>query len=149
MRYFIFMLWISLPYIGGARVAAPIPQGETAITQQAIPHGFAPKKHRFFERIAKNILQKRLKKALGRSDGEAGKSLSILGFTCSMLGVIMLFAGSAASLVLFLCGLLLSISGLALSSSATEKWVKGLAIAAIIPPVIVGLLLLTWLAASR
>ncbi|MFM9948725.1 MAG: hypothetical protein ACKV1O_12370, partial [Saprospiraceae bacterium] len=73
MRYFIFMLLISLPCTAGATTAAPIGQGETGITHQSIPHGFAQKKQRLGERIAKNILQKRLKKALGRSDGEAAK----------------------------------------------------------------------------
>jgi len=141
MRYFIFLLLFSLPSAAGASVAVPNSLEET----QAIPQGFSPKKQRFFERFAKNVLQKRIKKALGRSNGEAAKGLSIFGFVCSVMGIIFLFAGAAAGLVLLSAGLILSIIGLALSSSATKKWVKGMAIAGIVLPVVVGLLILAWL----
>lgn len=133
MRYLIFILFFSLPCTAGAAIAAPISLGEAAIAQQAIPEGFAPKKQRFFDRIAKNILQKRIKKALGRNSEGAAKLLSVLGFTFSALGVILLFASSGvAALVLLLIGLVLSIFGLTLSSSDTEKWVKALAISGIV-----------------
>jgi len=140
MRYLIFMLLFSLPCTAEPTVFAPESQVETAIAQQAIPHGFSPKKHRFFERFAEKILQKRLKKALGRSNEGAVKLLSIFGLTCSALGIILLLvyiSGAAtlsfvASLALIGVGFLLSSFGFALSSSDTAKWVKALAISGIV-----------------
>jgi len=141
MRYLIFVLLIGLPFIGGATVAGPVSQGETAIAKQAIPHGFAPKKQRFFDQVAEKFLQKRLIKALGRNDGETAKGLSIFGFVCSSLGIILFFAGAIMALVLILTGAVLSILSLALSFNVTEKWVKVIAIAGILLPAIVLLLL--------
>jgi len=146
MRYLILILFFSLPGISGATISAPISQGETAIAQQTIPHGLAPKKQRFFDRAAKNFLQKRLKKALGRSDGGAEKLLSIVGFICSSMGAFIFFSGATAALILLSAGLVLCILGLALSSSATKQWVKTLAIVGIVPPAILLLLILVWLA---
>ncbi len=145
MRYVIFLLMVSIPCIAGATISVPVSHVETGIAQQTKPHGFAPKKQRFFDRVAKNLLQKRLKKALGRSVDGAEKPLSILGFICTAVGVISLFSGAIGSLVLLLGGLVLGILGLALSSGATKRWVKGMAVAAIVPPIIVLILLLCWL----
>ncbi|MFM9948724.1 MAG: hypothetical protein ACKV1O_12365 [Saprospiraceae bacterium] len=57
MRYLILLLFFSLPCTAGATIAAPIPQGETAIAQQAIPHGFAPKSSVFSSGLQQKSLQ--------------------------------------------------------------------------------------------
>ncbi len=145
MQYLILLLFFSLPYTAGATISAPISHVETAVNQQTIPQEFAPKKQRFFDRVAKHFLQKRIEKALRRSAGGAEKLLSILGFTCSALGAFLFFTSINAALVLLSAGLVLSILGLALSSWETRQWVKNMAIAGIVPPAAVLLLILWWL----
>ena len=135
MRFFIFMLLFSFPFSTEASVATPVTHGETVICQPVTPHAFMPKKDRFFDRIAKNILGKRLKKALGRSNGEIAKALAVSGFACSVLGAVLLFAtGGVIALSLLLAGLVLSIFGLVLRDRSGKKWVKAMAIAGILIP---------------
>jgi VIT1/CCC1 family predicted Fe2+/Mn2+ transporter len=146
MRYFLFALLFSLPFFSEAAVAVPIAQGETVVAQPITPHGFVPQKERFFDRVAKNILQKRLKKALGRSNSELAKPLAVSGFLAGVLGIVLLFATGAAvaALLIILAGLVLSIFGLVLTDASGEKWVKAMAIAGIVLSsiVILGLLVL-------
>lgn len=160
MRYLIFMLLIGLPFIGGATVAAPIQQGKTTIAKQAIPDGFAPKKQRFFERIAKNILQKRLKKSSAQPYGDNGRVLCIAGFVIGLLVFIasipplsigLLFTFGFAflipMLILSVTGLILSISGLKKAQGwERTKTIRRLAIAGIVMNGLVSLfgLLFLW-----
>ncbi|HAD11496.1 MAG TPA: hypothetical protein DCF33_03560 [Saprospirales bacterium] len=133
------MLLFSFPFTAEASVAAPIAQGETVVYQPVTPHAFVPKKQRFINRIAENILQKRLKKAFGRDNGALAKPLAVSGFLSGLIAVILflvfLFSGSAgiliSSLILSLIGLVLSMLGLNLRGPSSEKLVKGLSIAGI------------------
>ncbi|HLP93665.1 MAG TPA: hypothetical protein VK168_06490 [Saprospiraceae bacterium] len=145
MRIFIYILLFILPFTAEASVATPAIEGETVGCQPVIPHAFTPKKERFFDRIAQNILQKRLKKALVRSDDELAKPLAISGFVCSVLGAILLFTTvGVAGLLLLLAGLVLSIFGLVVRDRFGEKWVKAMAIVGIVIPsvVVLGILVL-------
>ena len=160
MRYLIFILFFSLPCTAGAAIVAPIYQGETAIAQQAIPEGFAAKKQRFFERIAKNILQKRLKKSSAQPYGDNGRVLCIAGFVIGLLVFIagipplsigLLFTFGFAFLIplliLSVTGLILSISGLKKAQGwERTKTIRRLAIAGIVMNGLVSLfgLLFLW-----
>jgi hypothetical protein len=142
MRYFIFMLWICLPCTAGA-TAAPIGLGETAITHQSIPHGFAQKKQRFGERITRKILAKRLKKNSAQPYGADGKGLCIAGF---VIGILLILAcippffiaivfniGFIPYLILGLTGLVLSILGWRKAEGWEQtRGIRRLAIAGII-----------------
>ncbi len=163
MRYLIFILFFSLPCTAGAAIAAPISQGETTIAKQAIPDGFAPKKQRFFERIAKNILQKRLKKSSAQPYGDNGRGRCIAGFVIGLVVFIASIPPLSLYLLIFfgfpflITLLILSVTGLVLSISGLKKaqgWertktIRRLAIAGIIMNGLVFLLGLLVLRAVR
>jgi hypothetical protein len=119
MRYLIFVLLFSLPCAAGASVAVPISIAETAIARQAIPHGFAPKKQGFFERVTEKMLQKRLKKSRTLPYGNNGKRLCIAGF---VIGLVVLLGSPLWAGLIYYYGIvfliltfLLSLTGLCLS----------------------------------
>ena len=121
MQYLILLLFFSLPYTAGATISAPISHVETAVNQQTIPHGFAPKKQRFFERLLEKKLTKRLIKAVGASKRD-GRGFAIAGLIAFLLnGVSWLLSpllGIFAVLPLAIIGLIFSIIGL----SRAKRW---------------------------
>lgn len=149
MRIFIFMLLTSLPFAAQASVANSVQEANTIVFQPVTHHSLTLKKERFFDRIAKNILEKRVRKALGRSNSESAKPLAVSGFICSVLGAILLFltVAAGAGLLLLLAGLALSIIALVVSDSSGKKWVKALAIVGITIPSLVVLFFLILYAA--
>ena len=112
MRYVIFVLLISLSSMARATISAPISHVETAVNQQTIPHGFAPKKQRFFERLLEKKLAKRLTKAVGASKGD-GRGLAIGGLIAFLISVVSWVVspllGFTAGLPMALLGLLFSV----------------------------------------
>ena len=121
MHYLILFLFFSLPYTAEAAISAPISQGETAVVQQIISHGFATKKHRFFERLLEKKLTKRLIKAAGASKSD-GRGFAIAGLIAFLLnGVSWLLSpllGIYAILPLAIIGLIFSFIGL----SRAKRW---------------------------
>ena len=112
MRYLMLLLFFSLSGTAQAAISAPKSQGETAIVQQTIPHGFAPKKQRFFERFLEKKLAKRLTKAVGASKGD-GRGLAIGGLIAFLISVVSWvispLLGFTAGLPTALLGLLFSV----------------------------------------
>jgi len=143
MRFFIIILFFSLPCSAGATIAAPMSLGETAIAREAIPAGFTPKKHRLFERFAEKIIKKRIykaAKALGAKKGDGGQGLSTIGFISGLSGVLLLILAVtvevAAAVALLVIALLLGLAGLVLCQMGIDRanamehpkiWVKALA----------------------
>ncbi len=112
MRYLMLLLFFSLPFTSGATISAPVSHVETAIAQQTIPHGFAPKKQRFFERLLEKKLTKRLIKAAGASkrDGRGFAIGGLIAFLISVVSwVISPLLGFTAGLPMALLGLLFSV----------------------------------------
>jgi len=135
MRYVIFVLLMCVPGISGATISAPTSQGEIAVNQHTIPHRFAPKKHRFFERMLEKKLTKRLIKAVGTSKGD-GRGLAIGGLIAFLLSVVSWvispLLGFTAGLPLAVLGLLFSIICLSKAKPWDSVLISRLAILGIV-----------------
>lgn len=147
MRYLFFIgLSLAIPGFALATCTEPNVQNKQSLPSLDISagnpgqKGITPQKHRFFNRVAEIILAKRLKKivkSLDSSNGEKVEWLSLMGFSCSILGGIFLLAASTPfgivmMAVMTLLSLILCIIGLSIGYPREKRWAKGLALAGIV-----------------
>lgn len=154
MRFIIFLLFLNLPSAVVAANTLPIIVAESVVAQEVLELKLGPQKHQQRNQFAIKIAVKRLKKALntlGPSVEERVKWVSMLGFSCSLLGILLLLffaagsaitAGIALGLILLSLPLCLIALRRAKKLDKDKKRIKGLAKIGIVLSSIVLILLL-------